>query len=257
MLRIALLIEYEGTKYSGWQSQPNGVTIQSTLEQALEKVTQQAVRILGSGRTDAGVHAAGQVAHLDLMRDLSMPIERFPGAINTQLPNSIRVLAAQVVPAQFSARFQAIAREYQYTITIQPRALNRKLSWFCKYKLNPDDLNRCARLILGEHDFTSFCASISDTENKVCHVSESVWLADANYLIYKISGTRFLHHMVRMLVGTMVEVGRGRWKFDQFQRLLDEPTQDHHKVTAPARGLVLKRVRYPESLTLFREYYGE
>ncbi|PJA52193.1 MAG: tRNA pseudouridine(38-40) synthase TruA, partial [Candidatus Marinimicrobia bacterium CG_4_9_14_3_um_filter_48_9] len=104
MLRIALLIEYEGTKYSGWQSQPNGVTIQSTLEQALEKVTQQTVRILGSGRTDAGVHAAGQVAHLDLMRDLSMPIERFPGAINTQLPNSIRVLTAQVVPAQFNAR---------------------------------------------------------------------------------------------------------------------------------------------------------
>lgn len=254
-MRIALLLEYEGTQYSGWQSQPHAVTIQSAIEHALETITQQNVRILGSGRTDAGVHAAGQVAHVDL--DLPMPIERFAGAINTQLPKSIRVLAAQIVSPQFNARFQAIAREYQYAITLQPRALNRKMSWFCKYSLNPNLLQRCSEVILGEHDFTSFCASISDTENKVCQISVSTWTSDSNYLVYTIAGSRFLHHMVRMLVGTMVEVGRGRWQFEQFQRLLDEPSQDHHKVTAPARGLVLRRVRYPETVMLFKEYYDQ
>lgn len=254
-MRIALLIEYEGTRFSGWQIQPNGATIQGALEDAFKAITQKTIRVYGAGRTDAGVHAAGQVAHADL--ELPMPIERLAGALNTQLPDSIRILATQNVSSDFNSRFDAISREYEYTITTQPRALNRKMHWFCKVQLDHAALQETAGLILGEKDFRSFCASKTDTENMICQVTQSDWQMESNYLIYHISGNRFLHHMVRMLVGTMVEVARGRWKIEQFQRLLDEPTHEHHTVTAPARGLVLNRIHYPESLHLFKEYYGD
>lgn len=254
-MRIALLLEFEGTNYQGWQSQPSGPTIQSVLEQALESVTKSSLRITGSGRTDAGVHAEGQVAHFetDVMQ---IPMDRLPAALNQALPDDISVLAAQLVPDDFNSRFDAVGREYEYHIAIYPRALQRQTSWYCKYRLDGELLNACAEMVLGEHDFTSFCAAITDTKNMICTLAASEWEIHPRGVIYRVRANRFLHHMVRMLVGNMIEVARGRWSPEYFWNLMQHPDHAHDTVTAPAQGLILKRVYYPDSFQLFQEFYG-
>ncbi|MCF7800394.1 MAG: tRNA pseudouridine(38-40) synthase TruA [Candidatus Marinimicrobia bacterium] len=252
-MRVALSLEFEGTNYQGWQSQPTGPTIQSVLEQALESVTKYSSRITGSGRTDAGVHALGQVAHFDTDA-MQIPIDRLPAALNQVLPDDISVLAAQPVPDDFNSRFDAVGREYEYHIVTYPRALQRQTSWYCKYPLDADLLNACAEMVLGEHDFTSFCAAITDTKNMICNVEVSAWEIHSRGMIYRVRANRFLHHMVRMLVGNMIEVARGRWSMAYFRKLLQHPDHEHDTVTAPAQGLILKCVYYPDSLHLFQEF---
>ena len=254
-MRYAILLEYDGTAFHGWQIQPAGATIQAALEEAISKIIQQDIRVTGSGRTDAGVHAAGQVAHFDA--DLPMPVGRLTGAINTHLPDDIRVLDAQEVTGEFNSRFDAIARHYQYNISYFPHPITRHTHWYCKYELNIDLLNQCASMILGEHDFTSFCASVTDTENMVCDIQHSEWEVRNTRIIYRVHGSRFLHHMVRMLVGTMIEVARGRWSIDDFRLRLQQPNHDHDTITAPAKGLILERVVYPTELHLFEGFYGQ
>lgn len=254
-MRIALLLEFEGTRYQGWQKQPTGPTIQSVLEESLESIIGAPVQIIGSGRTDAGVHARGQVAQFDT-DDMRIPIQRLPAALNQILPEDISILASQMVPEDFNCRFDATAREYEYHISLYRRALHRQTAWYCKYNLDEKLLNSCAEMVLGEHDFTSFCAAITDTQNMVSKVEISSWAYFPQGLVYRVRANRFLHHMVRMLVGNMVEVSRGRWPVDYFRKLLQTPDHKHDTVTAPAAGLHLKRVYYPESIHLFEEFYG-
>ncbi|MCF7796670.1 MAG: tRNA pseudouridine(38-40) synthase TruA [Lentisphaeria bacterium] len=253
-MRVALLLEFEGTNYQGWQAQPTGPTIQFVLETALREILKEIPRVTGSGRTDAGVHALGQVAHFDI-ESLKIPVERLPAALNQALPDDIRVLAAQRTPEDFNSRFDAIAREYAYHISSYPNALHRQTSWYCKY--NPDRalLASCAEMVVGEHDFTSFCAAITDTHNMVCRVDFSSWEFLPRGLIYRVRANRFLHHMVRMLVGNMIEVARGRWSLAYFRKLLQQPDHEHDTVTAPAHGLRLERVDYLEKLQLFQAFY--
>ncbi len=250
-MRLALLIEYDGKSYQGWQNQPAGVTLQGSIEAALSRVLQQEIKLTGSGRTDAGVHARGQVAHFDA--NLNLPVQRLPGAVNTKLPPDIRIIRAQAVGESFHARYSAVKRNYRYSISTQPVAIKRRFVWYSKYALDASKLDECSQVIRGEHNFTSFCAASTDTENMICAIHRSEWQHREQEHLFLIAGTRFLHHMVRMLVGTMVEIARDHWKLADMLNLLQHPTHQANTFTAPAKGLILDHVDYPEKFRLFKD----
>ncbi|MBS1272090.1 MAG: tRNA pseudouridine synthase A [Candidatus Marinimicrobia bacterium] len=244
MSRFALLIEYDGSQYHGWQIQKADPTIQQHLEDAMQQLTQQSVRIIGSGRTDTGVHARGQVAHFDSPRE-DFTAEIYRRGLNANLPDDILVKACVSVSDDFHARFDAKRRDYQYTMTMNPRALGRQYAWSVRGSLDVTLLQQTAEFVEGTHDFTSFMSARSDIENTRCHIIKSSWKIGSKRLRYFGCGDRFLHNMVRCLVGTMVEVARGRYTMDEFRQFIDEPDKKAPVVRAPAHGLVLDKVHYP------------
>jgi len=247
-VRVALLIQYDGAQYYGWQVQTDPQTIQGEIERALVKVFDEMIRLHGSGRTDSGVHALGQVAHFDI-GETPIPANNMWKAINRHLPKDIRILASKQVVDDFHSRFNAVQREYRYEISLIQNILHRNMQWYVYYKLDIDKLHEASESILGAHDFSSFCFAGTDTENMICHIAGANWHQSPDGILsFTIRGNRFLHHMVRMLVGNMIEVGRGKWDMDHFTGLLKHPDSQSVTVSAPAKGLVLLRVNYPDEL---------
>lgn len=247
MTRYAMLVEFDGTAYSGWQVQRDVPTIQGQLESALVQLTQEAVRVVGAGRTDAGVHARGQVAHFDVTK-VRHPSDVYIRGLNSYLPADILVRDVTEVPADFHARFDAVRRHYRYEICPEPTAIGREYHWYVSTDLETDLLEASAALIPGEHDFTSFMHAQSSTENTICDIVTSAWTIGEQTLRYEIAGNRFLHNMVRCLVGTMVEVARGRYTVDEFRAFLMAPDREAPVYRAPAHGLFLEAVSYREPL---------
>jgi len=247
-VKIALLLQYEGSAYHGWQVQADPETVQGHIERALNKVFDEKIGIIGSGRTDSGVHALGQVAHFEI-DTCTIPVENLWKALNRQLPEDIRLIASSQVDVNFHSRFAAIRRQYLYQITTSPNVLDRNTQWYVRYPLDTSRLHKLSEHISGEHDFSSFCYAGTETENMVCNLTTAVWeVQPSGVLKFTIAGDRFLHHMVRMLVGSMIEVARGKWDIGHFLALLEEPNRQSHVVTAPANGLTLIQVTYPEAL---------
>lgn len=245
-MKIALLIQYDGTQYYGWQVQKDPETIQGHLERALEKLFEQKIALTGSGRTDSGVHALGQTAHFEI-EACTIPVQNLCKALDRFLPDDIRVVASVNVSDDFHSRFAAIKRQYLYQIQTQANVLNKNSQWSVRYALDVSKLDALADMIEGEHDFSSFCYAGTETENMVCNIMSAKWEQDdGGVLRFRIAGDRFLHHMVRMLVGSMVEVARGKWSIEHFTKLLNDPDRRAHTVTAPAQGLVLMEVHYPD-----------
>jgi tRNA pseudouridine38-40 synthase len=239
---IKLTIEYDGTEYVGWQRQPNGRTIQEEIENALKKITQEEIGIVGAGRTDSGVHARGQVASFHTSS--SMTPSEFQRALNGNIPDDIVIIGADEVDPDFSARYSAISREYRYYICTVPTAIDRNFCWQCGYHLDLDAMNRIASSIIGIHDFQSFCKSDSEVEHHLCEIFESDWSVNGPKLIYHVRANRFLQGMVRALVGTMVNVGRGYTKESDFAGILNAKNRSKAGQAAPAKGLFLERVTY-------------
>jgi len=242
MRNIRLVVEYEGTSYSGWQRQNNGRTIQGTIEEALHRLIQEEVNIIGAGRTDAGVHARGQVANF--RSGTHLPLRDVRNGLNALLPDDIVIHAAEEVPYDFHARFGARERCYSYTINRLPTALMRSFVWHVSYELQPDVMRWCAASIIGEHDFSSFCKSAAEVDNYRCVVQSATWEADDPLIRFTIRADRFLHGMVRALVGTMVDVGRGYRTVGEFVSLLEARDRTMAGPAAPASGLVLESVTY-------------
>jgi tRNA pseudouridine38-40 synthase len=242
MRNIKLLLEYDGTNYAGWQRQENGRTIQGELEAVLSKVLQEEVDVIGAGRTDAGVHARGQVANFHTNSVLTL--REIHGALNGLLPDDIVVLRVEEVPDDFHARYSAKARTYSYLLALQPTALERNFSWYITYQLDVDLMQRVAREIVGQHDFASFCKAQSEVNDYRCTVFASEWTLSGTMLRYAITANRFLHGMVRALVGTMVDVGRGYTTADEFKDILHQRDRKRAGMAAPAKGLVLESVIY-------------
>lgn len=247
MSKFALTIEYDGTRYHGWQIQNDQRTIQGSLESAMQKLTQHSVRIIGSGRTDTGVHARNQIAHFDSPSD-AFSEDNFRLGLNAYLDEDIVVKKCQRVPDDFHARFWARQRDYSYTLSTKPLAIGREYRWYVRNSLDPALLEQCAEVVRGEHNFLSFMHARSDTENTICDIVESSWIIAPKKLRYLICGNRFLHNMVRCLVGTMIEVARGRYSLEQFRLFIELPDTETPVVRAPARGLVLERVHYKDEL---------
>jgi tRNA pseudouridine38-40 synthase len=249
-----LVLAYDGTDFYGWQVQPDRVTIQGTLADAVERITGERVLPQGSGRTDAGVHALGQVASFVLAA--AIPAANFHRALNRALPASIRVLEAATVALDFHARHKAVGKRYEYRIfrgEICPPWVSRYV-YALNWPLNLDAMREAAAVVVGEHDFTSFAASDPDMSERtgdgegistVRTIFSSVWdCVDSDLLVYRVHGSGFLHHMVRNLVGTFLDVGRGHLAAGDVTGILEARSRTAAGATAPARGLWLVSVDY-------------
>lgn len=247
--RIRIRLHYDGSDFHGWQVQPGVRTVQRELERALERLTTRTVRTAAAGRTDAGVHATGQVVSLDV------PAKWHPAelrrALNAVLPDDVWVEAAADAPADFHARFSAADRAYEYRIGVADLAaspFHNRVCWPLDDELDPLLLDRCANLILGEHSFRAFAKTGQEHRGDRCTVHDSKWWDWPPVgLAYRVRANRFLHHMVRYLVGTMVDVARGRRPLDDFGRLLTGDPAVETSPPAPPNGLCLVDVGYLES----------
>lgn len=249
-LKAALLIEYDGSNFAGWQIQPGVRTVQGELEASLKRITGHEIAVIGSGRTDAGVHATGMVAHIEL--PVSVDIPRFLLGINATTGHDVVVKAIRPTEQEFHARFDATSRSYRYTIVNDWCALRREHAWEVRKPLDPDRLTDCSRLLLGEHDFTSFSKSTEDVTHFRCTVQIAEWSIHGTQFAFRIQANRFVRGMVRALVGAMIQCGLGILGVDEFRRLLEHPQElDRAKYLAPPQGLVLEHVGYPDRYQLW------
>jgi len=265
MRNLKLTLSYDGSDFAGWQVQPDAVTIQGTLASAIGRITGEKVLPQGSGRTDAGVHALAQVA--TFCTDSAVPTANFAKALNDLLPASVRVLEVEEAPHDFHARHSARGKTYRYRIyrpAICPPFLARYV-WHYPYPLDEQAMMSAAGKVVGQHDFTSFAAvdpersagispAFADKENagrregfqvsNVRRIFSSTWERQADELVYTVSGSGFLHHMVRNLVGTFILVGKGTLLADDVTRILAARNRSAAGATAPANGLYLVNVQY-------------
>ena len=253
-----LVLAYDGTAFHGWQVQPGRITIQGELRDAIARVTAEDVLPQGSGRTDAGVHALGQVASFSLAAPI--PEANFVRALNRTLPPAIRVSSARRMPGDFHARHSALSKTYEYRIyrgEICPPWLARYV-YALPAALDLDAMQRAAARVCGEHDFTSFTATDPDRADrsadtpgdKVRRLQCSEWVVQNELLLYRVRGNGFLHHMVRNLVGTFLEVGRGNVTEGQIPAILNARSRQQAGPAAPARGLFLVQVDYEPQMLL-------
>ncbi len=245
-MNIKLTIEYDGTNYHGWQVQPNGTTVQEVLEQAVEKILGLKTRINGSGRTDAGVHALGQVVNFYYAGDLDL--WRLQRGLNALTPEDIVIKKAEVVPDGFDARRDVRSRVYQYRIWNfpWPSAFHRRYSWHVPYALDLAAMQEAIRCLEGEHNFASFQAAGCDAMHPIRKIFHNSLSKEGDFLLYTIEATAYLRHMVRNVVGTLVEVGRGERSAEAFVELLEAQNRTLAGPTAPPHGLFLVEVRYGE-----------
>ncbi|CUU09626.1 tRNA pseudouridine38-40 synthase [Candidatus Kryptobacter tengchongensis] len=242
MRNLKLLIEYDGTNFVGWQVQPNGRSVQGEIKNAIKKIINEEVNLIGASRTDAGVHARGQVANFKCKSKIST--ESLKKALNSILPDDIVIHLIEEVGLDFHARYDAVEKTYRYFITRNKIAIGRNYFWFVKYDVDFEKLKKCAELIIGEHDFEIFSKKGTNVKNYICYVKKAEWQNEGERLIFEITANRFLYGMVRGLVGAMIDVARGRFDFEIFQKILFEKFRDIEIMHAPACGLVLERVEY-------------
>lgn len=242
MPRYKLTIEYDGTNFSGWQIQPNDKTVEQTLEDAFSQILQRPVDLIGQGRTDAGVHARGQVAHVDLPDETNL--EKLIYGVNGMAGEEIQIVGYEPIANDFHARFDAIGREYVYTITQKPVPLRRHLAWSLRQPADMNKLHECAALLKGEFDFSGFSKFNEDNYTTICEIQRSEFEAEGEIIRYNIRANRFLRNMVRRLAGTMVRVAQGKMSKEEFIEVLENPGSSIPTFTAPAKGLVLEKVFY-------------
>ncbi len=244
MTVLKLTVEYDGTSYSGWQLQPRHDSIQGRIEAALERIFAEPVRVFGSGRTDAGVHARGQVASISIPRPFDP--DELQRALNSILPADIVVRDIAPAPDDFDPRRAARSRVYEY------RVLNRKIasafdyrySWLVRDQLDLAQMNCAARIFVGEHDFAAFRSLGSEVKTTVRRVVSSEWTRDAEVLLYRVEANSFLRHMVRAMVAAMVDVGRGKLTAENIATILAGRDRQAAPANAPPGGLCLVEVRY-------------
>lgn len=247
MPRYKLTIEYDGTPFVGWQVQADGASVQGELHAAISNFTGETVAVAGAGRTDSGVHAIGQVAHVDLGRE--WPPDKVRDAVNYHLrPNPIAVLACEQVDATFDARFSAIARHYRYRILsrrVRP-VLDRYRVWWVPRPLDVEAMNAAAQTLVGHHDFTTFRAAGCQAKSPVKTLDRLVALEHEGEVWIEASARSFLHNQVRSMAGALKAVGEGRWQVGGVALALEARDRTACAAVAPACGLYLMRVDYPE-----------
>jgi tRNA pseudouridine38-40 synthase len=246
---LALLIEYDGADYAGWQNQPNGVAVQQVVEDAVAETFGERLAVVGSGRTDAGVHARGQVAHLRLSdTSNTIPLEKVAIALNTRLPYDVRIRAATPVPPTFHATRDPVWREYVYFIATEPTVFTRHFAWHPDLPYNSDVLDTAAAEFQGRFDFTTFSKHNPDTESYVCDLQICRVERWPDRYVVRLRADRFVYGMCRSIVGTIMSVARGRTTLKEIRPALDARDRDLQPGLAPAHGLVLNAVMYDPPL---------
>ncbi|MEW6356312.1 MAG: tRNA pseudouridine(38-40) synthase TruA [Planctomycetota bacterium] len=244
MRNIKITVEYDGTNYCGWERQKNGVSIQEMLEKAIEGVTRKKTVIHGSGRTDAGVHALGQVATFQTASEI--PAEKLLLAINAHLPRDIVVRKIEEVYGKLHARYDARSKVYRYTVLTGPAgsALDRDRVYHVKYPLNVSRMRKAAKCLLGEHDFRSFTTEAWTRKNTVRTLLDVKIERQGDRIVFTFEGDGFLYNMVRAIVGTLIDIGRGHLKVEDMKVILEARDRSKAGPTTPAKGLCLVEVRY-------------
>ena len=244
MRNIKLVLEYDGTNYNGWQTQPNQPTVQATVENALAKLTKTPIQIIGAGRTDSGVHAEGQVANFHTTAQ--MPLVAFQKGLNATLPRDIVICSATEVPAEFHARFSATSRRYRYTILNRehPSALSRQTSYFYRETIDVDSINDLCQILIGKQDFSAFQKAGSDRINPVCEIYEAYGWQNSPYIYFEIEADAFLRGMVRAIVGTLLKCIKCGDAETELRRILGAKDRAIAGMSAPAHGLSLISVKY-------------
>ena len=244
MKRIKLTIAYAGTNYCGWQVQPNGITVEEVVNKALKKLTGEDIQVIGASRTDSGVHALGNVAVFDT--HTTIPPERISYALNQRLPEDIVIVKSEEVAEDFHPRYCDCSKTYEYHIlnTRIPIPTKRLTNYFVSYDLDVEKMRKAAGYLIGEHDFVSFCNVRTDVEDTVRTVTELEILKDGEEITIRISGNGFLYNMVRIIVGTLIRVGRGFYEPEKVKEILEAKDRKAAGVTAPPHGLILAEIRY-------------
>ncbi len=244
MRNIALVLEYDGTNYHGWQCQPNVVTLEEVLREALARILSHDIKIYAGGRTDAGVHASGQVVNFHTGKDI--PFEGLKNGLNSILPEDIRVRAALEVDRSFHARYSARSKVYSYTIANTPihSPFHFRYSWHIPYTIDSGIMDEAIQDIKGEHDFAAFKKKDEIYKSTVRNILLAGVKRRGEFIYVVIEATGFLRYMVRNIVGTLVLVGAGKLKRDDLLAILASKDRVHAGPTAPAKGLFLRRIRY-------------
>lgn len=255
MRRIRLVVAYDGTNYCGWQIQPNGITVEEVLNRTLCKMTGEAITVIGASRTDSGVHAMGNVAVFDT--ESTIPPERFSYALNQRLPDDIVIVSSDEVPADWHPRYRNCEKTYEYHVlnTRIPVPTKRLTNYFVSFPLDEKKMQQAAEYLKGEHDFMSFCNVRTDVEDTVRTITALDILRDGEEITIRITGNGFLYNMVRIIVGTLIRVGRGFYEPEQVREILEAKNRKAAGVTAPPQGLMLMQIDYGEEREEFGEIY--
>lgn len=242
MPNYRLVIEYDGTKISGWQIQPNGRSVQEDLEKCLAILLKEKVKVVGAGRTDAGVHASGQVAHF--ISDKPMDVRKIRNSLNGMLEKDITIHSLEEAASDFHARYSAKYREYHYHIYTGKKSLYRDYLWGITHSVDWEKVEAQLPYLTGKHNFEAFCASGSEAKTKDCNIHFVKLEKNGNDIVIKIRANRFLYKMVRSLVGTLVDIGKGSLPEENLKKALETGERSLVGATAPAKGLVLVEVGY-------------
>jgi tRNA pseudouridine38-40 synthase len=249
-LRYFLDIAYNGARYHGWQLQNNAHTLQAEVEEGLSKLFRQSIRITGSGRTDTGVHALQQLVHFDVEQELEPALEEWLYKINAVLPPDIWAKSLRPVKPEVHARYSALSRRYEYHICRHKDPFRQKQVYYFHRPLDVEKMNRAAALMLQWEDFECFSKIHTNVKHFRCHVWEAHWVDRGDNLIFYVAANRFLRNMVRAIVGTLLQVGQGRMTVQEFQEVLESRDRSKAGRSAPADGLFLVEVKYPEDIYL-------
>ena len=244
MRNIKLTIEYDGKDFNGWQKQPNKLNIQGEIERAIYNITKEEVDLIGSGRTDAGVHALGQVANFKTNSQIS--IEKLPLAINSQLKNSIVIKEAEEVNERFHSRYNAKRKSYRYIINNSKcgTAIYRNLEYSYPFKLDAEKMKQASKYFEGEHDFKAFKSSGTSSKNSVRTIYKAIVKQEGEKIIIELTGNGFLYNMVRIISGTLLDVGLGKIQPEEIPEMIESKDRQRAGKTLPAHGLYLVEVKY-------------
>ena len=242
-MRYFIHLAYDGTRYHGWQIQPNGISVEGEIELRLSTLLRQPIDIVGAGRTDAGVHARHMVAHFDI--EDGCDTEQLCYRLNRMMPPDICIYKIEKVADDLHARFSATSRTYHYYISTKRNPFNRQYTWLCHYDLDFELMNQAAEILMEYKDFASFCKSHTDVKTTLCNIIEAKWIKDDEGCYYfRIKANRFLRNMVRAVVGTLVEIGRHRLSLDDFRNVIEGKKRTMAGESMPANALFLEKIEY-------------
>jgi tRNA pseudouridine38-40 synthase len=238
-------LSYAGTNYSGWQVQPNGISVQQVINEKMSLKLGEEIEVTGAGRTDTGVHAEFFVAHFDSHVKVS---DEFISEINSFLPSDIVFHNIQKVIPEAHARFSAISRTYQYRITRKKNPFLNDFSYYYHSQLDISEMNRAAAILKKVSDFTSFSKLHSSSKTNICKLTQAEWKEESDLLVFTISADRFLRNMVRAIVGTLMDVGKGKLSIKDFKDIIEHKNRSKASSSAQAKGLFLTHIEYPENI---------